>query len=70
MNYIGQLQRKQNTRNADLVGEALAFRSDGDAAGQRPKTRDRFLQWRSRGLPGVGNLPTRRVKMRKNMRKV
>ena len=35
MNYIRQLKRKRNTKNADLVG--------GDATGQRPKTRGRFL---------------------------
>ena len=52
MNYIGQLRRKRNTRNADLVAGALTFRSDGDATGQRPKTRGRFLQWSSQGLPG------------------
>ena len=33
MNYIRQLQRKRNTRNAGLGGGALSLRSDGDATG-------------------------------------
>ena len=43
MNYIRHVQRKRTTRNAGLGGGALSFRSDGDATGQQPQTRDRLL---------------------------